>query len=999
MNHIERDDKSSRDQKGLIDFAWQQVEQASPDDTDTTQGADTRVRADLRRFVTIDPPEELPGYKLEREIHRGGQGVVYLGIQNSTGRRVAIKFMLGGVFSGTHERVRFEREIQILARLRHPNIVTIHDSGTSENVGYFVMDYIEGRQLDEYVEHANLPFRQRLALFQKICAAVNTAHLHGVIHRDLKPGNIRIDKNGEPHILDFGLAKMDDPMEEAGQGMTMTGQFVGSLPWASPEQAESRHDEIDLRTDVYALGVILYQLLTGTFPYDLGGSIAETARRIANTEPKDPRSINGKIDDEIATIVLKALRKDPPSRYQTAGGFGMDIGRYLAGEPIEAKAESITYVLRKQLVRHKVAVAMTTLVFLLILVGLGVSLAFWREAVLARDAESEQRHLAQRNADLAERRAAEATSEAEKGRVVTEFLTEMISSASPMLGGKPDITVREVVETTEARIDGGSLADQPDIEAAIRHVLGKTYGGLGLYEESEVQMQLACELLALHPENPDYILCKLELSQVFRVMGRNDVAEEQATEALELSRTGMGEGSVLTGKCLDVMGDLAGDKAELDAAEQYFREAIDIYRKADVDDKEPLAGALNDLALILEKKGDLSGALDTHTEALTLFREKHGVNHYASAITTSNLASLNATLGNYDVAEQLYQEAIGAFVNTVGEEHPYTASSLGSMGRFYIKQGRTQESLPYIQQCLAIRRKVFGNDHTLIANSLNNLALAQYQLGEIDGALMNFEEAKDIFVKTRGADHPSISALINNIGAVYRVKGDLERSAEMVAEALRIERTHLGEDHHRCAKTYHNLSTILLELRRLDEAESAVRSALKIRKKLFARNHPDIAKSMDLLAGVLRAQGELEEAESLGRAALKMFNDVHGPENQLVAGASSTLAQILMESGELTEAEELARESVLTSEKTMPAGHWQSAVQRGVWGKSLYLLGRYQEAERELLKSHELLVESLGDDHFRTISVVELLVELYESTNRPSDTETWKTKLPQPSEP
>ena len=326
--------------------------------------------------------DSFAGYHILREIHRGGQGVVYQAIQKSTKRKVALKVMKEGPFASPGEQARFDREVQILGQLSHPNIVAIHDSGQAAGCHYFVMDYIGGQPLDVCMASGARSIENALRLFAKICSAVNAAHLRGITHRDLKPGNIRVDESGEPHILDFGLAKL--ATGTASSAMTLTGQFVGSLPWASPEQAEGLPGKIDLRTDVYSLGVVLYQMLTGRFPYEVVGNMHDVLGRIMRAEPERPSTIRRQINDEVETIVLKCLAKERERRYQSAGELARDVGHYLAGEPIEAKRDSTGYVLRKYLKKYRVGAGVAAAFLLVIVVGLVGSLTFWREAVVER---------------------------------------------------------------------------------------------------------------------------------------------------------------------------------------------------------------------------------------------------------------------------------------------------------------------------------------------------------------------------------------------------------------------------------------------------------------------------------------------------------------------------------------------------------------------------------------------------------------------------------------
>lgn len=365
------------------------------------------------------------GYEIVREIHRGGQGVVYQAVQESTKQKVAIKVMHGGATLGAAGRARFEREVQVLGQLNHPNIVKLHDSGVTSDGSFFcVMDYIAGRALDQVLSEqrktrreaerdlarsgkrsrSGVPVgpgvRDTLKLFAKICEAVNAAHLRGVIHRDIKPANIRVDHNGEPIVVDFGLAKTVAGMDDDGTGkaMTMTGQFVGSLPWASPEQADGTGGGVDVRSDVYSLGVVLYQLLTGgTFPYSVVGNMRDVLDNIQRAEPTRPSTVRKQINDEVETIVLKTLAKDRERRYQSAGELARDIERYLAGEPIEAKRDSGWYLIQKTVTRHKAPAAFAASAALMLVAFGGVMTGAYQKTEAALVSETAERERAQDN--------------------------------------------------------------------------------------------------------------------------------------------------------------------------------------------------------------------------------------------------------------------------------------------------------------------------------------------------------------------------------------------------------------------------------------------------------------------------------------------------------------------------------------------------------------------------------------------------------------------------
>lgn len=313
-----------------------------------------------KQFVSRSADLQIPGYTILRELHRGGQGLVFLARQESTQRLTAIKVMHEGPFASLADRARFDREVHLLAQLDHPNIITVYDSGRVHGWDYFVMDYVEGVPLDEYVRDdggLRIPLRSAIALFASICEAVNAAHIRGIIHRDLKPKNIIVSSDGEPHILDFGLSKTEGSMDSM---MTYTGQFVGSLPWSSPEQVSGDPGLIDIRTDVYALGVILYQLLTGRFPYNVHGSVAQVADQIRSVDPPPIRNEGADISADLNIIVIRCLAKEPQRRYQSAGELARDLRHYLDGMPIEARRDSTWYVLSKHCRRHWVPLTFAT---------------------------------------------------------------------------------------------------------------------------------------------------------------------------------------------------------------------------------------------------------------------------------------------------------------------------------------------------------------------------------------------------------------------------------------------------------------------------------------------------------------------------------------------------------------------------------------------------------------------------------------------------------------
>ncbi|GMV96145.1 MAG: hypothetical protein AMXMBFR83_05130 [Phycisphaerae bacterium] len=379
----------------------------------------------LNEALGVPKVDAIPGYTIIREIHRGGQGVVYEAVQRSTRRTVAVKVMIEGPFASERARWRFEREIRLIASLKHPHIVVVHDSGVSDDRHYFAMDYIQGRPLDAYVRAAGLDPRAIVRLFLQVADAVSYAHRKGVMHRDLKPSNILVNEEGSPFVLDFGLAKLtgDEALESAGDLRSIAGHLMGTLRYMSPEQTAGKPDEIDVRTDVYSLGVILYELLAERVPYETARADITTAiRNIREAEPPRLTRTHRHVGSELEAIVLKALEKDPRRRYQSAGELAEDLKAWLEGRPVAAKSASSLYVIRKLARRHWYTTTMAACFAAVVLAG--PSLWHWQ---LGKTVEARQQARQSDSAFAAlaaDRTAAEQGGQAVRASLFGWFLAE-----------------------------------------------------------------------------------------------------------------------------------------------------------------------------------------------------------------------------------------------------------------------------------------------------------------------------------------------------------------------------------------------------------------------------------------------------------------------------------------------------------------------------------------------------------------------------------------------
>jgi len=628
------------------------------------------------------PPDSFAGYEIIKEIHRGGQGVVYEALQRSTKRRVAIKVMKEGGFASHSDKARFEREVEILGQLNHPNIVSIHDTGDAAGHFYYVMDYISGQPLDAWVSSSQRSIEDALRLFQKICEAVNAAHLRGVIHRDIKPGNIRIDARGEPYILDFGLAKVVRGVEEASL-MTVTGQFMGSLPWASPEQAEALPSKIDIRTDVYSLGVILYHMLTGKFPYEVIGNMRDVLDRIMRAEPVRPSAIRRQINDEVETIVLKCLSKERDRRYQTAGELARDIGHYLNAEPIEAKRESTLYLLRKALRKHKALFGGTAAVLAVLIAATVTSTVFYARA-------------------RAQRTRAEQA--ATRFKAENLLLQDIVAALNPRSLRSQGPAIASAISAASQRLDEGLLSDDVDTEAKLRRLLGDVYYVFGEYDNAAWQWRKAISLLkgTDRVATADMFENVYSLACLAATQGQSREAMALLEGALPLSTEALGREDprivIAEGLLAMLRGDVAGTQA---AVESYRRIAARHLKDPNLPDVEKA----RHLAFVVEMSLDTGRPSEVEVygrELLALDRRVYGERHVYVAYASKSLALSLEAQGRFAEAEELLRQALDIEIEVLHERAPEVGRTLANIGRVAAKQGRLADAENALREALQI---------------------------------------------------------------------------------------------------------------------------------------------------------------------------------------------------------------------------------------------------------------------------------------------------------
>ena len=635
-------------------------------------------------------------YELLAEIGHGGMGVVYQARQKSLDRMVALKLLLFGSHASPESVKRFRAEAVATAALQHPHIVAIHEVGFCEGQHFIAMDYVEGQSLSALIHGTPLPARRAAGYVQTIAEAIHYAHEHGILHRDLKPANVLIDANDQPRVMDFGLARR----LEGDSELTVTGQVLGSPNYMPPEQAAGKRGTVSRRSDVYALGAILYHALTGRPPF-VGEGMAETVQQVLNSEPVSPRALNHSVPADLETVCVKCLEKEPAKRYATAQMLAEELGRFLESKPIQARPVGRLAKTWRWCRRNPRLATAVGLVLLSLLLGLaGVSWQ-WRRAEAARvRAEANEK---------------KAQTEAARSAQVAQFMKDMLKGVGPKVAlGRDTRLLREILDNTAERT-GRDLKGQPEVAAELLSTIGATYLQLFDLGKAEAMQREALRLRrSIFGETNAAVAGSLnDLARVLNIRrGAEDLrrAEAMARQALSIWEKLSGKESEDGALSLYILGSALLNQGKLAEAESAYREALAIRRKLFGNEHKDIASSLNNLGLVLHGRRRLAEAEQAIREAMVIQKKLFGAEHPDVADSLLNLGRVLQEARRVAEAEAAFREALAMRRKLIGDEHPQVANSLDYLACLLQTEGNLTEAEALYRECLAIREKKLPDD-------------------------------------------------------------------------------------------------------------------------------------------------------------------------------------------------------------------------------------------------------------------------------------------------
>ena len=806
--------------------------------------------------------QRLGPYRIDRKLGTGGMGDVYLAerADDEYQQRVAIKLVRAGVYSSqVQNRLRMER--QILARLEHPNIARLLDGGRApDGTPYLVMEYIDGEPIDSYCDRRRLGLEERLGLVRTICTAVHYAHQNLIVHRDLKPNNILITPDGVPKLLDFGIAKLLDTRQSLHTlAVTHMDYRVMTPAHASPEQI--RGEVITTASDIYVLGVLLYELLTGRRPFQLAGSrltdleriiceqdpiapsamVAKTisespdlASDIATCRSTTPRRLERDLKGDIDNIVLMAMRKDANRRYRSAEQLALDLEFHAGGQPVTATRDTWVYRTRKFVRRHALGVAAAT-------IGVVLLAAFAVVTLLQAQRIARERDIAALERTRAER--------------VSSFLVELFELSDPSKSRGNQVTARELLDIGARRVSAG-LNDQPETRATLLGTIGRVYGSLGLYNDAIALQREALESrrTLYGARHPEVALAMAQLGDALREQGQLEQAESHLVEALAMQRETLGERAIDIGPTLMALGQLAHQRGRLDAAEQFFEDGLDIYRQHRMLQRPEAASIFNDLAGLALARGQYDRAIQLYRTALDIDRTALGQDHPQVAMHIQNLALTLQQQGKLAEAAPLYRESVELMQRVLGANHPHTLDALANYGGFLRRQGELQRAEAVLRDVLTRNQAARGPRHMFVGHDHVNLAHVLLDANRPADAEIEYRSALAIYSETLPEQHSYVAAALSGLGRAELAQHRAGAAERTLRKAVDIGSATLPAESNPLVLAKSALGLSLLELNREAEAATLLRQTYPQLEKALGRDAVPTQRVRDALRELDRNQ-------------------------------------------------------------------------------------------------------------------------------------------------
>ncbi len=950
------------------------------------------------------PGQRVGPYTVVRLLGAGGMGAVHLAEQTDPVRReVALKVIRRGMDS-RQVVARFAAEQQALARMDHPCIARVLDAGeTADGRPYFVMEYVPGEPLTAHCDRRGLGLPARLDLFVQVCEGVQHAHQRGIIHRDLKPSNVLVTEAGGaplPKIIDFGVAKAVEQRLTERTLFTELGVLVGTPEYMSPEQAEISPVDVDTRTDVYSLGVLLYELLTGELPFDpaelRAAGFDEICRRIREVEPPAPsvrlagagrratdaarrrgadlptlrRAITGEMD----WITLRALEKERDRRYGSPAELAADIRRHLAHEPVSAGPPSAAYRLRKFIRRNRALVASLALIFVALALGAALATAFGlREAQERRRADAALR-------DLEE---------------VAAFQAGMLGDVDPQAMGAgllADLRQRGQEALEKAGLPADQAADEVVAFDAFTGRINATDAALRTLdiEVLDRAATAAGERFSTRPLLRARLL--QTIGHTYLQLGLLSRAEPHLRRAVEIREAELGRRHPATAEALDRQATLLWKQGSLEAAEALFTEALGSRREALGPDHELTLESMNNLGILLTDQGRYSEAEAIHADLLAARRRVLGADHRSTLTSMNALAIVVENQGRLDEAGDLYLACMEGRRRTLGEEHVETITAMSNVANSLVRRGRLDEAAPLALKALDLRRRVMGNEHPETLRTSTVVARLLFEQGRLQESADLLTESLEIKRRVLGPDHQSTLISMNNLADTIAHQGRLEEAERLHRQALAARRRALGAEHPDTLASLSNLAKVVRLAGRLPEAERLYLDVLERRRRVLGPENLSTLLVMNNLGMLYAESDRLERAEPLLRETYETLRRVQGPDKPQTLAAMGNLAEIYTLGGDPGRAEPLLAEAAETARSTLSAGNRITASLLRKQGDCLAALGRLDQAEALLLQAHGLLAAATGEADKETRKAASALAELYEARGRADEAFRWRVR-------